>query len=276
MYLLSVFGNLVIIILVCLASQLHTPMYLFLCNLSAQDILFVSTLLPKLLAIIVTGNTRISFSGCITQIFLFTLCLDAEFNLLTTMAYDRYVAICIPLHYSLIMNKRMCALLITASWFISFLNSLIYCLLISNLRFCKSNYINSFYCDGMIMLKLDCSDIIHFKVYIPVIGVLLGWIPFMLILISYISIIFTILKIKTSTGRLKTFSSCSSHLTVVIMFYGSSLILNMKPKSELSQEQDKLLSILYIAVVPILNPLVYSLRNKEVMKAMQKCLKNIV
>ncbi|KAM4642054.1 olfactory receptor 13F1-like [Discoglossus pictus] len=274
MYLLSVLGNLIIISLIGLVSQLHTPMYFFLSNLSALDIIYVSTLLPKLLAMTVEGNTRISFSGCITQISLFGLCIDTEFILLTTMAYDRYVAICIPLRYYLIMNTRKCLLLITSSWVFGLLNSLIYSLLVSRLTFCKTNYINSFFCDGMIMLKLSCSDTIPFKAFLPVEAVLLGLFPFMLILTSYISIISTILKMKTSTGRLKMFSSCSSHLTVVIMFYGSSLILNLKPKSELSQEQDKLLSILYIGVVPMLNPLVYSLRNKEVMKAMQKCFHN--
>ncbi|XP_053545651.1 olfactory receptor 1496-like [Bombina bombina] len=275
MYLLAVLGNVTIVTLVSLVSQLQTPMYLFLCSLSVQDIMFVSAILPKLLAITITGDTSITFSGCITQIFLFVFCIDTEFFLLTSMAYDRYVAICIPLHYPLIMSKTVCVLLITVCWFVGLLNASAYFLILSNLTFCKK-VINNFFCDVIILLKLSCSDITYIiNLFIPLEGTIIGLLPFILIMISYIYIIATILKIRSSSGRLKTFSSCSSHLTVVVLLYGTSISLNMKPKSENSLEIDKLLSMIYTGVVPMVNPLVYSLRNKDVLKAMKNSLKKI-
>ncbi|XP_053545634.1 olfactory receptor 13F1-like [Bombina bombina] len=274
MYLMSVLGNLLIVTLVCLVSHLHTPMYVFLCNLAVQDCLYVSTFLPKLLDITISGNTSISFSGCIAQIFLFVCCIDTEFYLLTFMAYDRYLAICSPLHYALIMNRKLCALLIAVSWCFGFLNAIIFSLLVSNLSFCDEQ-INNFFCDITIFLKLSCSDITYIIIFIFVEAIVLGWSPFFLILTSYIFIIATILKIKSSHGRSKTFSSCSSHLTVVILFYGTSMALNLKPKSKNSMEIDKLLSMLYIGVVPMVNPLVYSLRNKDVLRAFKSLFKKL-
>ncbi|XP_053545658.1 olfactory receptor 1496-like [Bombina bombina] len=276
MYLLAVLGNIIIITLVSLVSQLHTPMYLFLYSLSVQDIMNVSAILPKLLAITFTGDTSITFSGCITQIFLYTFCVDTEFLLLASMAYDRYVAICIPLHYSLIMSKTMCALLITVSWFVCFLNSFSVTMMVSYLTFCNKQKINNFFCDLIILLKLSCSDTTYIiTLLVPLEGSILGLLPFTLIMISYIYIISTILKIKSSSGRLKTFSSCSSHLTVVVLFWGTCVGLNLKPKSGNSLEIDKVLSIIYTGVVPMLNPLVYSLRNKEVLEAMKSVLKRM-
>ncbi|XP_053545657.1 olfactory receptor 1496-like [Bombina bombina] len=276
MYILAVLGNVTIVTLVSLVSQLHTPMYLFLCSLSVQDIMYVSAILPKLLAITITGDTSITFSGCITQIFLYVFCIDTEFFLLTSMAYDRYVAICIPLHYPLIMSKTVCALLITVSWFGGFLNAFVFNMMVSHLTFCNKQHINNYFCDFIILLKLSCSDTTYIMNYfIPVELTIIGLLPFTLIMTSYIYIIATILKIRSSSGRLKTFSSCSSHLIVVVLFYGTSISLNMKPKSENSLEIDKLLSMIYIGVVPMVNPLVYSLRNKEVFKAMNFVLKKI-
>ncbi|XP_053571760.1 olfactory receptor 13C9-like [Bombina bombina] len=275
MYLLAVFGNGIIVTLVSLVPQLHTPMYLFLCSLSVQDIIYVSAILPKRLAITITGDTSISFSGCITQIFLLIFCVDTEFFLLTSMAYDRYVAICVPLHYPLIISKKVCALFITVSWFGGFLNASAFSLMVSHLTFCNKREINSLFCD-LNLLNLSCSDITFIMtLFIPVEATVLSLLPFTLIMISYICIISTILKIRSSSGRLKTFSSCSSHLTVVVLFYGTSLILNLKPKSENSQEIDKLLSLIYIGVIPMINPLVYSLRNKEVLEAIKSILKRI-
>ncbi|KAM4641253.1 olfactory receptor 2K2-like [Discoglossus pictus] len=189
------------------------------------------------------------------------------------MAYDRYVAICFPLSYSFIMNKRVCALLATTSWLMGTLNSMMFALIVSNLSFCGLHKINHIFCDLQSLLKNSCSVIKYIRCLIFADGVLLGWFPFMIIMISYIYIISTILKIRDSGGRSKAFSSCSSHLTVVIMLYVTCLSLNMKPTSEHFQELDKILSLLYIAVVPILNPLVYSLRNKDVINGLKKCLK---
>ncbi|XP_053575406.1 olfactory receptor 5V1-like [Bombina bombina] len=270
MYLLAVFGNMMITILVCLAPQLHTPMYVFLCNLAIQDIVYVSSILPKLLFITITADNSISFPGCITQLSSFSLCVGTEFFLLTSMAYDRYVAICIPLRYFLIVNKRVCIQLISASWITGFINSFMQSLLICNLSFCNSTEINHFFCELKTMMKLSCSDISSINTLLSVECVILGFIPFSLIIASYVCIISTILKIKTSSGRHKMFSSCSSHLTIVIIFCGTVLSLYIKPESERFQEQDKLLSMLYIGLVPMLNPVVYSLRNKDVLKAMKK------
>ncbi|XP_053325643.1 olfactory receptor 5V1-like [Spea bombifrons] len=268
MFLLAVFGNLLIMILICLVPQLHTAMYFFLCNLSIQDIIYVSAILPKFLVVTMTGDTAISFPGCMTQMFLFTFCVGTEFFLLTSMAYDRYVAICVPLRYSIIMNNNVCILLAIVSWMMSIFNSLTYCLLISKLKFC-SRGVNHFYCDLKTILKLSTSDTMNIHIAVLVVCVVLGFFPFMMIIMSYICIISTILNIQTSAGRTKAFSSCSSHLTVVFLFYGTSLTFYLKPQSVHAQEQDKLLSLLYTAVVPMLNPLVYSLRNKEVLRALR-------
>ncbi|KAM4663480.1 olfactory receptor 1G1-like [Discoglossus pictus] len=270
MYLLSTLGNVVIIVLVCLVAHLHTPMYFFLCNLSIQDIVYVSTIVPKLMSITITGNTSISFLGCMTQLFLSASCIVTDFFLLTSMAYDRYAAICMPLHYSLIMNKKLCTFLGSVSWFIGIFNSLLISLSMSNLSFCSFIDINHFYCDMKALLEISCSDTTNMMNILFTEGTLFGFLPFVLIITSYIKIISTIVKIRTSAGRLKTFSSCSSHLTVVIIFYVSIFIVNMKPDSKQSKEQDKLLSLMYVAVVPMLNPLIYSLRNQEVLKALKK------
>ncbi|KAM4749097.1 LOW QUALITY PROTEIN: olfactory receptor 5V1-like [Rhinophrynus dorsalis] len=272
MYLLAMLGNVIIIVLVCLVS-LHTPMYFFLCNLSVQDIGYVTAIHPKLLDITLTSNTSISFPGCITQMFLFILFGGTEYLLLASMAFDRYVAICIPLRYPVIMKKRVCALLATFSWSISALNSMMLTLLFSKLSFHSSQEINHFFCEIKTILMLSCNSIIAIMCLMFVIGILFGIIPFVLILGSYMSIISTILKISTSAGRLKAFSSCSSHLTVVVLFCGTALGMYMKPENEHSREQDKQTSMLFVAIVPLLNPLVYSLRNSDVLKALKKILK---
>ncbi|OCT90218.1 olfactory receptor 1-like [Xenopus laevis] len=266
-YLTAVLGNMMIIVLVCLVSQLHTPMYFFLCNLAVQDIIFVSAFLPKLMSITITGDTSISFPSCITQIFLFTFCISIDIFLLATMAYDRYVAICIPLRYYLIMNPRVCVLLVTVAWILYIPNSTCYSLLLSGLSFCKSRDLNHVFCELKILMEISCSDTSHVKqlmsVEIPFTGIL----PFVLILTSYVYVITSIIKLQTSAARLKAFSSCSSHLTVVLLLCGTCIGIYIKPDSENSQEQEKFLSLLYIGVVPMLNPLVYSLRNRQVWTA---------
>uniref|UniRef100_A0A803JBQ5 Olfactory receptor n=1 Tax=Xenopus tropicalis TaxID=8364 RepID=A0A803JBQ5_XENTR len=260
MYLLTVLGNLLIVILVCLVPQLHTPMYFFLCNLAAQDIISASAILPKLLAITVSGDTNISFQGCITQIFLLAFCGDSDFFLLASMAYDRYVAICIPLRYYLIMNLRICVLMVASSWVVYVGNGIGFSLLLSNLSFCKSHDLKYLFCDIKKILELACGNTTLIEKVITAQVVLMGILPLVLILTSYICIIYAILKIRS----LAAFSSCSSHLTVVLLFCGTSIGIYMKPDSQDSQEQNKILSLLYIGLVPLLNPLVYSLRNRQV------------
>ncbi|KAE8619183.1 hypothetical protein XENTR_v10009670 [Xenopus tropicalis] len=270
MYLLAVLGNLVIIALICLVPHLHTPMYFFLCTLAFQDIVHISAIQPKLMAVTITGDHSISFPGCISQIFLFVFCLDVESFILTTMAYDRYVAICVPLRYSVIMNKSVCTLLTIVVWILASLNALMYSLLISNLSFCKSHELNHFFCELKAMLYLSCSDITTNLIILFVEDLIIGVFLFILILTSYIFILSVVLKIPSSAGRIKAFSSCSSHLIVVTLLYGICLGFYMKPESEHSQEQDKVLSMVYVLMIPLLNPLVYSLRNKEVWKAFKK------
>ncbi|KAE8619458.1 hypothetical protein XENTR_v10009791 [Xenopus tropicalis] len=264
MYLLAVLGNLLIIVLVCLVPQLHTPMYFFLCNLAAQDIISVSAFLPKLMAITVTGDTSISFPVCITQLFLFITCTDGDFLLLAIMAYDRYVAICIPLRYHLIMNPKFFIQLMATSWILCATNAMCYSLLISHLSFCRLFDINHIFCEIISVIKISCSDTTHMRTLLTVEAPLVGIVPFGLILTSYAYIIYTILKMRTSATRLKTFSSCSSHLTVVLLYGGTCISLYMKPDPENSREVDKLLSLMYLGFVPMLNPLVYSLRNRQV------------
>ncbi|XP_018427784.1 PREDICTED: olfactory receptor 5V1-like [Nanorana parkeri] len=268
-FLMAICGNLLIIVLICLVPHLHTPMYFFLCNLAAQDVIYVSAILPKLMSIILTGDHNISFVGCLTQMYMFILGIETDFFLLTSMAYDRYVAICIPLHYSIIMHFKKCSLMVLTCWVVGALNAALYTLLMSQLAFCHIKAINHFFCDMKAILKLSTGDITHIKRILFFESVVLGCIPFALILISYLHIIFAIQKIKSTTGRLKTFSGCASHIITVILFCGASLSQYINPDTEF-KEQDKSLSLLYVAVVPMLNPLVYSLRNKDVLQAMKK------
>ncbi|XP_072006323.1 olfactory receptor 5AR1-like [Engystomops pustulosus] len=269
MYLLSMLGNLIIIAVVYSAPRLRTPMYFFLVNLSIQDVASASSILPKLLAIEITGETYISFLGCFTQMFVYAACMDAEFFLLASMALDRYFAICVPLKYSIIMNKKVCTVLVLISWVAGSLNSLLYVSLVSHLSFCDLKDINHFYCDIKALMRVSCSEVTYINNVILLEGCILGFLPFAMILTSYGFIISTILKIKTMAGRLKIFSRCSSHLTVVFLFCGTSLSVYMKPDSESSVQSDMMLSLLYVAVVPTLNPLVYSLRNKEVLHVLK-------
>ncbi|OCT90220.1 hypothetical protein XELAEV_18018833mg [Xenopus laevis] len=269
MYILTVCANLIITALVCLVPHLHTPMYFFLCNLSVQDIVYVTAILPKFLAITITGDNIISFMSCMTQMFLYGSCVSVEFLLLTSMVYDRYVAICIPMRYSLIMKKSVCVLLASISWFIGATVSFMYCWLISNVLTCDHHKISHFFCGLKATLKLSCSGLENIKILMTVTCVLIGLLSFGLILISYGNIISSVLKIRTSARKLKIFSSCGSHLTVVVLFCGTCISLYMKPDSENSQEMDKLLSLLYVVVTPVLNPLVYSLRNKDIIDAIK-------
>ncbi|XP_075061981.1 olfactory receptor 2D2-like [Mixophyes fleayi] len=265
-YLIVLTGNLVIITLVCLVPQLHTSMYFFLCNLSILDILYVTTTLPKLLHISHTGDHTVSYTACIAQLYLFLFFADTESFLLTTMAFDRYVAVCFPLHYSLIMSKRVCISLALPAWIMAAFNASILTCFVSGLTFFNFSKVNNFFCDLKALIIASFSDTTFLRKFIVLDGMSVGAIPLLLVLTSYVCIIYTILKIQSSVGRRKTFSSCSSHLTMVVLYYGSSLSLYM----QYSQEQDKLLSMMFVTLVPMLNPLVYSLRNKDILSAMKK------
>ncbi|KAG8429719.1 hypothetical protein GDO86_019405 [Hymenochirus boettgeri] len=245
-------------------------MYFFLSNLSVQDIIYVTAILPKLIDITLTGDNRISYTGCITQMFLFLFCATVEFFLLTFMAYDRYVAICIPMRYCIIIKKSLCVSLAAVSWLIAAPYSMMYCWLVSKLIFCGDQKINHFFCEVKSLLEISCSNTKHIRILINVIGLLFGALPFVLILTSYACIISSVLKISSTERKFKVFSSCFSHITVVVLYCGTSISLYFKPDTPNSQEKDKLLSLVYVAITPLLNPLVYSLRNKDITNASKR------
>ncbi|XP_029435934.1 olfactory receptor 2AP1-like [Rhinatrema bivittatum] len=269
-FLISVLGNVIFLMLVCVDSHLQKPMYFFLSNLSFLDICNTSITLSTVLDSLFTGNNCVAFPFCITQTYCFLSLVSTEFFLLTAMAYDRYVAICAPLHYAFIMNKRICILLAIISWILGFLDIIPQTVLISQFFFCETNEINHFFCDYTALMKLSCSDPQTIEIVIFTEGVVVGLIPFVLTLTSYIYIISTILKIQSVEGRHKAFSTCSSHLTVVILFYGTILCVYVRPSSMYSPGQDKLFSLLYTALIPMLNPIIYSLRNQDVKNALRK------
>ncbi|XP_075129101.1 olfactory receptor 5AR1-like [Leptodactylus fuscus] len=263
-YLMALLGNLTIIYLVCMVPKLHTPMYFFLCNLATVDVTSTTYIIPKLLAVTLTQDHKISFPGCMIQVFFFILCADGEIFMLTSMAYDRYVAICKPLQYYAIMRKDVYIVLAASSWIVGILNALAHAILSSILLFCDSHDINNFFCDLNSIIAISSTDVTSRKIFMITEVFLITILQFLLTIISYVFIFSAILKIRSSAGRMKAFSSCASHLITVILFYGPLTFLYTKPQSEDSKDQDMLLSMLYLVVVPMLNPLVYSLRNKEV------------
>ncbi|XP_077344291.1 olfactory receptor 5V1-like [Lithobates pipiens] len=272
-YFLALSGNAIIIMVICTESILHTPMYFFLCNLSSLDLTLTSTILPKLLHICLTGNQNITYLGCMTQMYFFVICVVSEYCLLAVMAFDRYVAICHPLRYSTIMNFHLCARLALVSWLCGLLDSSTYLSLLSQYTFCKSNVINHLFCDLKPLLKLSCSNTQSIESAIHVSGALFGFTPLFFIIISYVFIVSAILKIHSIKGKQKAFSTCSSHVTVVILFFGIILGMYMRPKSAYSIEQDKVFSVLYTFCVPTLNPVIYSLRNERVKEALKTLMK---
>ncbi|XP_029441690.1 olfactory receptor 1G1-like [Rhinatrema bivittatum] len=269
-YLITLLGNLVIITVTCADPRLHTPMYFFLSNLSLTDICCISNIVPKLLGIFFSGVKTISYAGCMGQLFVFMGCAGIEILLLTTMAYDRYVAICHPLRYSFILNQRVCVLLVATSWIIGFLNSGIIMVSVTYLSFCDSNKVDHFFCDIVPLIKLSCTDTVGLETVLFFDGILTATPAFFVTLISYTYIISAILRIRSAEGKRKAFSTCSSHITVISIFYSSILCVYLRPNSTYSQEQGRILSVLYTTVTPMLNPIIYSLRNHEVKNALRK------
>nr|DBA30203.1 TPA: hypothetical protein GDO54_006216 [Pyxicephalus adspersus] len=265
-YFLVISGNLLILTLVNLVSQLQNPMYFFLCNLSLLDILYISTTIPKLLYILYTNDHRMTFVACMFQLFFFISFADSESFLLTAMAFDRYVAICLPLHYSRIMSKNICVLLAFFAWFVGAVNALILTLSVKKLSFPKVNEITNFFCDLKALIHISSSNTGNLSSFVTVDILLVAAFPLLLILTSYMRIILNVLKIQSSFGRQKMFSNCSSHFIVVVLYYGPPLFLYIQS----SQYQDKLLSVIFVTVVPMLNPLVYSLRNQDIIRAVKK------
>ncbi|KAG8551285.1 hypothetical protein GDO81_004043 [Engystomops pustulosus] len=231
--------------------------------------------LPKLLDIFLTGNNIISYNGCMTQVFLFVMLMVTEYLILAAMAYDRYVAICLPLRYSHFMSLQVCFRMSLISWSIGILDAILYSILISSCRFCGSNKVDHLFCDMKPLMMLSCSDTRTIEMVILGPSAVIGFVPSLLTLVSYTCIILSILKIHSKEARLKTFSTCSSHLTVILLFYGTVLGMYMRPKSSYSMDQDKVFAILYAGVIPMLNPLIYSLKNQEVKNALRRIRKQI-
>uniref|UniRef100_A0A8C5QJN5 Olfactory receptor n=1 Tax=Leptobrachium leishanense TaxID=445787 RepID=A0A8C5QJN5_9ANUR len=263
-FLVTVTGNLIILTVVWLERTLHTPMYFFLTNFSFLEVWYTMTIVPKLLVNLLMKNNNISFSGCMTQLFFFVTFGACECYLLLVMAYDRYMAICKPLYYSSVMDTNTCVQLVTSSWIIGILTGLIPVLLISQLQFCESRDINHFFCDIPPLLELSCSDTYDTEISIFVLSLLVLFGCLMLTLVSYLFIVISIMRMDSSKGRSKAFSTCGAHLTVVLIYYGTMIFMYVRPHSNYSSDLKKCVSIFYTVVTPGLNPIIYSLRNKEV------------
>ncbi|KAM4641878.1 olfactory receptor 6C74-like [Discoglossus pictus] len=273
-YLIILGGNMTILLLICLDPHLHTPMYFFLGNLSLLDMSSTTVTLHPILVAFITGDNTVSFLGCMSQLFIFSCLVDIGLFLLTAMSYDRYVAICNPLHYPMIMRYRVCVLLVVACCLTSLVVVTPYIVLLLQCSCYLSNIINHFFCDLVPLMKLSCSDTSVLEMLILTQGMLIVLLtPSSLTFISYVFIIGTILKIRSSTGRSKAFYTCSSHLTVVLLLYMTLFCQYMRPVSVDSLESNKLFSLFNTALVPMLNPLIYSLKNKDVKSALRRKLK---
>ncbi|NP_001377753.1 olfactory receptor family 7 subfamily A member 115 [Bos taurus] len=270
MYLITVFGNLLIILAVSSDAHLHTPMYFFLTNLSFVDICFTSTTIPKMLWNVQTQSKVITYEGCITQIYFFLLSAVLDIFLLTVMAYDRFVAICHPLHYMVIMNPRLCFLLVLVSWTISILNSLLQSLILLQLSFCTVVEIPDFFCDLSQIIQLACSDTFLNNMVMYLTVVLLSSGPLAGILYSYSKIVSCICRISSVQGKYKAFSICASHLSVVSLFFCTSLGVYLSSPATHSSHSSATASVMYTVVTPMLNPFIYSLRNKDIKGALKR------
>ncbi|XP_057159124.1 olfactory receptor 13G1 [Pan paniscus] len=262
-YLVAFLGNMLIIIAVIYNNTLHTPMYVFLLTLAVVDIICTTSIIPKMLGTMLTSENTISYAGCMSQLFFFTWSLGAEMVLFTTMAYDRYVAICFPLHYSTIMNHHMCVALLSMVMAIAVTNSWVHTALIMRLTFCGPNTIDHFFCETPPLLALPCSPVRINEVMVYVADITLAIGDFILTCISYGFIIVAILRIRTVEGKRKAFSTCSSHLTVVTLYYSPVIYTYIRPASSYTFERDKVVAALYTLVTPTLNLMVYSFQNRE-------------
>ncbi|XP_021512440.1 olfactory receptor 1G1-like [Meriones unguiculatus] len=270
MYLVTLLGNLSIILDIVSDQHLHTPMYFFLANLSFIDTCFTSTIVPKMLTSIQTQHHTISRTACLLQMYFFMTLAMADDFLLTVMAYDRYVAICLPLHYNTVMCPQRCLSLVATSWLSSNLLAFPLTLQMARASFCASRSIPHFFCDLLPLLKLACSDTHTFQLTMFADAVLAGVVPLTCILVSYGHVMHTILRIPSVGGKRKVFSTCGSHLTVVALFYGTVFLVYFQPSSSYSADTGMVASIIYTMVTPMLNPFIYSLRNKDMNRALWK------
>nr|XP_034996735.1 olfactory receptor 1361-like [Zootoca vivipara] len=274
-YLLAILGNATIIFLIRSDLQLrHAPMYFFLSNLALADLGFISTTVPKVLENLLSHKKTISFHACLVQMYFYVSFGNSDSFLLASMAYDRYVAICSPLRYSALMSRKRCLLLASVSWAIPIVHSLLYTILMSRISFCDSREIPHFFCDLYPLLEISCSDSSVIEMLLLTEGVVEVLGPFVLIVISYMCIFYTILKIPSSSGKKKAFSTCGSHIAVVVLFYGTVSWVYFKPRSNNSDRKDTVASVMYTMVTPMLNPFIYSLRNSEMKAAMKRVIRH--
>ncbi|XP_067388885.1 olfactory receptor 11A1-like [Emydura macquarii macquarii] len=269
-YILTIAGNILIVALVVADQHLHTPMYFFLGNLSCLETCYTSTILPRMLASFLTGDRTISVRGCVAQFNLFSSLVAVECALLAVMSYDRYLAICKPLHYAVQMNRSCCLQLASLSWVSGFLASSVPTSLLAQFTFCGPNEIDHFFCDFTPLIKLSCNDTRLMELVTFILSFIFTLPAFLLIVMSYICIIITILRIPSTTGRQAAFSTCSSHLIMVTIFYGTLITVYILPDSATLRNLNKMFSVFYTVLTPMVNPLIYSLRNKEVNKALRK------
>ncbi|XP_069483826.1 olfactory receptor 5AP2-like [Ambystoma mexicanum] len=272
-YMITLLGNVGIVLVIRISPLLHTPMYFFLSYLSFTDVCYSSVITPNMLVNFLREKKSISFMGCAAQMYFFSSFVTIENLLLAVMAYDRYVAICHPLVYSTLMRSRVCLQLVMLVYTCGYSTALIHTVFTLRLTFCGSNVINHFYCDVPPVLSLACVNAYQSKAVIFALAVLLGTSALLVTLMSYIYIICTILKIRSAQGRRKAFSTCASHLTVVALFYATVFFIYLRPPSSYSETQNKVVSVFYTVVIPMLNPIIYSLRNREVKGALRKLIK---
>ncbi|XP_020941148.1 olfactory receptor 2L8 [Sus scrofa] len=274
-FLMALFGNLSMILLIFMDIHLHKPMYFLLSQLSLIDLNYISTIVPKMAYNFLFGNKSISFIGCGVQSFFFLTLAGAEALLLASMAYDRYVAICFPLHYSIRISRRVCVLMITASWIMGSINSCAHTTYALHIHYCRSRAINHFFCDVPAMLTLACMDtwIYEYTVFVSTILFLL--LPFIGIACSYGRVLLAVYHMNSAEGKKKAYSTCSTHLTVVTFYYVPFVYTYLRPRDLRSPTEDKALAVFYTILTPMLNPVIYSLKNKEVMGALKRVIQRI-
>ncbi|KAM5180444.1 olfactory receptor 1N1-like [Mantella aurantiaca] len=273
-YVLTWTANLFLLSAIKLSLQLHTPMYFFLGNLSAVDISLSTVTVPKLLSCILHGMASISFLGCFLQMFFFMFLGVTEIFLLSAMAFDRCLAVCIPLRYTSIMSDKVVVLMSSSCWVAASLHSLLHTYSLSQLTYCEDRLIHHFFCDVTPLIKLSCSSTTLAELLIFIEGSVAAIIPFLFILFSYVLIGWTIVKMKTSSSRSKAFSSCSSHLMVICLFYGTIIFIYYRSPTDYTSQYDGIVSMAYTIITPMLNPFIYSLRNKDVKQALKKLIMN--
>nr|XP_028560433.1 olfactory receptor 5V1-like [Podarcis muralis] len=269
-YATALSANFLFIFTLSTCRKLHTPMYFLLIHLSIANMFCISVTIPKMLQTTLASRKTISFSGCIAQVYFFLWALGTEILLLSFMAFDRFIAICHPLQYTVIMRREVYIGVVAGVWVAGMINSAVHTGLVLRLSFCDSNIINHFFCNLPPLLMLSCSDTFKNEVAVATVTVFFILVPFLLILLSYMLIIATILKMPSAKNRHKAFSTCSSHLIVVSLFYGTVTFTYVRPKSVYSLDSDRILSLLYTVVTPSFNPIIYSLRNKEIKAAFKK------